>query len=341
MDQRPATIKDVANLAGVSASTVSNVLLGQKAVRPALRERVVAAVAELNYRADPSASQLRTGRSRIVGMVVPSIENPFFAGLVAAVERLCQRDGYELVVASSAENSEVEAKRIAALLTWRPAGLIVLPYASQLDPSLRLEAVGIPLVVADRAVKEPCDFVEINNEAAGQLAARHLVTLGHRRIAAAAPNLDVRNIQERIVGIAAVLQEAGLEEPVLVATGRDDDVAADSPELDRVLQDVTAIIALTSTSTLRVLAALARTDRVMPSDVSLVGFDDYSWMAVGRPSITAVRQPVAEIGEAIWALLGERIQGLDARPVHRQLNAELVVRGSTAEAPAGENVAGP
>lgn len=334
MDHRPATIKDVASRAGVSASTVSNVLLGQKKVRQASHDQVMRAVAELGYTVDPAASHLRTGRSRIVGMVVPSLENPFFTAMVAAVERLCQRDGYELVVASSAEDAGIEAARVRALLTWRPAGFIILPFAPQLAMRSRLEAAGVPFVVADRAVQgEACDFVEIDNEEAGRLAAEHLASLGHRRIAVCAPALDVLNIQERIRGVAGVLATLGAPAPEQIATGRGMPTDGSELALDQVLSRVTAVIALTNTATLQVLAALARTRRSVLADVSLVGFDDYAWMAVAQPSITAVRQPVAAMGESIWATLRDRIKGVEGEARHRKHAAELVVRGSTARCP--------
>lgn len=316
---------------------MSNVLLGQKKVRQASYDRVMQVVTELGYSVDPAASHLRTGRSRIVGMVVPSLENPFFAAMVAAVERLCQQDGYELVVASSAENPAVEVARVRALLTWRPAGLIVLPFAPQLAMRAKIEASGVPFVVADRAVQgDACDFVEIDNEEAGRLAAEHLASLGHRRVAVCAPALDVLNIRERIRGVARVLAGVGAPEPEQVATGRG--MPADGSELalDRMLGRVTAIVALTNTATLQVLAALSRTERSVPANVSLVGFDDYAWMAVAQPSITAVRQPVGAMGGSIWATLRDRIKGVEDGPRHRRHAAALVVRGSTAKSPEPE-----
>ncbi|MHA6692955.1 LacI family DNA-binding transcriptional regulator [Devosia sp. A449] len=330
-------MKDVARRADVSAATVSNVLSGDKPVRPASRERVMKAVDELNYRINPAASYLRTGRSRIVCAVVPSLENPFFPTILAAVEAQCQRDGYELIVASSDNQPEIEAARISALLQWKPAGFIVIPCSGELAIRKQIEDAHVPLVFADRSPDgAPCDFVEIDNVAAGVAAARHLLELGHSRVVVCAPSLQVRNLRERIQGITQVLAEIGAE-PVIVETGLGSVLEALPAGVDARLVDGTAIIALMNTTTLQVLAALNRAGRSVPEEISLVGFDDYPWMPVARPSITAIRQPVGEIGRLAWTQLHERIKGAGGDVVHRRLPVELIVRESTAFPPDASN----
>lgn len=330
------TMKDVAKRAGVSVATVSNVLSGEKTVRPASRERVMKAVEALNYRVNPAASYLRSGRSRIIVAVVPSLHNPFFPTILAAVEAACQQDGYELIVGSSANQSDVEAARITALLQWKPAGFIIIPCGADLPLRKRIEAARIPLVFADRAPDgAACDFVEIDNVAAGAAAARHLVQLGHRQITVCAPSLNVRNLRERIQGVAQVLAEFGAR-PVVVETGLGDLPEALPGAAEAEIARAGAIVALMNTTTLQVLAALNRAARSVPQAVSLVGFDDYSWMPVARPSITAIRQPVDLIGKLAWSQLLERINGSSGGPVHRRLPVELILRESTA-APATSN----
>jgi LacI family transcriptional regulator len=188
------------------------------------------------------------------------------------------------------------------------------------------------LVFADRAPDgEPSDFVEIDNVAAGAAAARHLVQLGHRQITVCTPSLGVRNLRERIAGVAQVLAEFGAE-PLVVETGLGGVPEALPDTAEAQIAIASAIVALMNTTTLQVLAALNRTGRAVPHDVSLVGFDDYSWMPVARPSITAIRQPVDLIGRLAWSQLLERINGASGGPVHRQLPVELVLRESTAGA---------
>ena len=331
MKPRIVTIKDVAKRAGVSAATVSNVLSGDKLVRASSREKVLSAVSELNYRINPAASYLRRGRSRIIAAVVPSLENPFFTAIIAVVERLCRQDGYELIVSSSGEDPGVEATRIDALLNWKPAGFIILPCTADLPARDRIEAAKVPFVIADRTPNgPPCDLVEIDNVAAGAAAARHLVLLGHRRIAVCAPVLEVGNIRERIAGAVQAVAEAGAEPPIEVPTGTGSIVEPLPDGSEEALAQVTAVLALTNLSTLQTLAALTRAGRSVPAEVSLVGFDDYPWMAVARPSITAVRQPVGAIGGSIWSRLQDRIGGVDDPPLHRKHPTELILRESTA-----------
>lgn len=330
MKTREVTIKDVARRAGVSAATVSNVLGGEKAVRAESRERVLKAVAELNYRINPAASYLRSGRSRIVCAVVPSLDNPFYPSVIAAVERQCQEDGYELIVASSAERPELETARVNALLQWKPAGFIVIPCSSDFPARRMIEDAGIPLVFTDRAPNgPPADFIEIDNVAAGAAAARHLTQLGHRRFALCAPSLRVRNIQERIFGARQVIAAVGGELRE-VETGFGDVLDMLPERAEAQLTGVTAVVALMNTTTLQILGALHRIGLSVPDEVSLVGFDDYPWMPVAKPSITAIRQPVSALGRSAWSRLRDRISGADDGPHHRQHDVELILRESTA-----------
>lgn len=330
MSGKAATIKDVAKLAKVSAATVSNVLGGQKPVRQVSRDAVLHAVAALNYQADPAAAYLRTGRSRVIAAVVPSLENPFFSTFVASVERLCQRDGYELFVASSEGNAAIEDKRVRALLQWRPAAFFVMPTGDVLGARGDLERAGVPFAVADRRLDDAGhDFVEIDNEAAGALAARHLADLGHRAIAIFAPSFEVANIRQRVEGIRSVLATVGAPEPILVEVAEEIDDDAFASQGVRVPREITAAIALTNFITLRLLGGLTREARRVPEDVSLVGFDDYAWMSVASPSVTAIRQPIAEMSGAVWRRLLSRIDGTDGPPAHEKFAAELMVREST------------
>jgi LacI family transcriptional regulator len=330
MKPRAVTVKDVAARAGVSPGTVSNVLRGEKSVRADTRELVLKAAAELNYRVNSAASYLRTGRSRIIGAIVPSLDNPFFPTVIAAIERQCQKDGYEMIVASSGEDVDAETARVAALLQWKPAGFIVIPVSHEFPARQLIDQAGVPLVFTDRAPDgPPSDFIEIDNVAAGSAAARHLVQLGHRRIAVCAPSLDVGNIQERIAGVRHVMAEFGVK-PVEVETGLGNVLDTLPERAEARISEVTAVIALMNTTTLRVLAALHRIGRSIPDDVSLVGFDDYPWMPVARPSITAIRQPVGMLGKSAWARLRDRIGGADDSPHHRKHEVELILRDSTA-----------
>lgn len=333
MHRRPrVTIVDLARRAGVSPATVSNVLGGRKRVRPDYARRVREAVAELGYVTDRAGSFLRSGRSRIVGTIIPSLENPFFTSIVAAIERACQADDHELIVASANGDDAIEKARLSALLSWRPAGFILIPNSLAFPARELIEQSGIPYIVADRAIGGiTADIIESDNVAAGRLAAEHLVGLGHRDIAVCASSLSIQNIRERAEGVRRVLKEAGLPEARLFEMGLEGNLAERMPAWVAERVRASAFIALTNFATLGMLGALTRQGLAVPDDVSLVGFDDYAWMQVASPSITAVRQPVERIGRMAWDRLKARIDGEAGEPRHFRLPVDLILRDSTSE----------
>ena len=133
MVEKTRSINDVARMAGVSPATVSNVLTGRKPVSGKLVKKVEAAVKALDYRADPLASMLRSGEAKIVAVVVPDLDNPFFTSIVSAVEQRLGEESYEAIVASSHGEESIERSRLKAILAWRPAGLIIIPCSDDLS----------------------------------------------------------------------------------------------------------------------------------------------------------------------------------------------------------------
>lgn len=326
-------------MAGVSPATVSNVLTGRR-VRADSASRVKEAAASLGYAVDRAASQLRSGRARVVAMLVPSLENPFFTSVVAAVERRLRADDYDLVVASSADDAATERTRLKALLSWRPAGVIVIPCADEFAAAGLLEAAGTPYVIVDRIGGEHgADTIAVDNVAAGREAARHLIELGHENLLIVASTLTLGNIKLRCKGIAEACAAVGLEEPTLLEAGFELEGAVGRLQAWlRTHERPSAIIALTNFATLGVLASLGRFSITIPADVSLVGFDDYAWMRAAAPSITAIRQPVESMAELAWERLRARIGGDGGPPVQAMLPVSLVIRSSTARGLAGEPV---
>ena len=332
------TIRDVAARARVSAATVSNVLANRATVNAELAARVRSAVRELGYEVDRLAAQLRSGRSRVVAVLVPSLENPFFTSIIASIERQARRGGFEIIVASSSDQEgandqeDFERARLAALLSWRPLGVVVLPCSDGFANRSALHQAGVPYVVVDRIVEghSAVDVVGIDNAAAAAQAAEHLVRLGHRDLLISASSLELANVRERCAGIRRVLRDAGLREPALLQGGFTFESVAE--RLRAWLahhRRPTAIIALTNFATLGVLSALGSLSLRVPEHLSLVGFDDYAWMRAATPSITAVRQPVDSIGAEAVKLLEARIQGDGGPPRAVRLACELFERAST------------
>ncbi|WP_325265703.1 LacI family DNA-binding transcriptional regulator [uncultured Rhizobium sp.] len=330
MAKKRSTIKEVAALAGVSIATVSNVFSGSKPVNDDLRRRVERAAKDLNYQIDRAASQLRSGQARVVGVLVPDLDDVFFTSLVSRLEVMARKDGYDVIVTSSRDDVEVEKSRLRALLGWRPSGLVAIPCSDTIPDLLRDEAGSIPLVFADRVILSEAfaDTVTIDNIEAGEMVADHLRQFGHRDVVIAASDLSVAPIRDRIQGVRNVFLQHG-REPTVVELGsnaeRGAEIFANWLEANSV---PSAIFGLTNVTTLSVLAALARHHIDVPEQSALVGFDDYVWMSARKVPLTAVRQPIDAMAQAIWQRLRIRMAGELEEPHHTVLNVSLQARNS-------------
>ena len=336
---RAPTIRDVALRAGVSVATASNVVSGVRPVGEASRRKVLEAIEALDYRLDRAASALRGRSTRLIGMVVPDITNVFFASLVNGVEALAERDGYDLLIVSTSEDTAKERRRVEALVARRIDGLIVVPAADDTMPALRGGRDGSrlpPAVLIDRGAEAPgFDTVRADCVAGGYAAARHLIDLGHRDIAILTHSKRLDNIEQRIVGCRRALNEAGLDGRDRVVYGGHDlesQRGAIELELDRADRP-TAIFALTNVCALASIKAARGLDLEIPGDVSIVGFDDFDWMSALSPYLTTVAQPVDDFASTAWRLLMRRLKGDVESDVERiELPCTLKVRESTGPA---------
>ncbi|MFQ3185800.1 LacI family DNA-binding transcriptional regulator [Marinomonas primoryensis] len=330
---RKPSIREVAKLADVSTATVSNVFSGKKPVNDELKERVRLAATQLGYQMDRAASQLRSQRNKVVTVLVPNITDTFFATIVSHLENLAFEHGYDVIVASSHDRDDVEASRIKALMSWRPAGMIAIPCSGQLSESLLNLKTHCPTVLIDRVSvhSAPFDTVTIDNRAAGDLACQHLADAGHESILIAASNLSFPPIRERVEGAFLAMEKSHLTKPNVIELGSDLEEGAIKIAnwLGRNPKP-TAILALTNVTTLSTLTALAECNIKVGQDISLVAFDDYAWMSARSTSLTAIRQPVAEVAQNAWSRLLERIDSerINVDPKATILEATLIQRHS-------------
>ncbi|MGO4673411.1 LacI family DNA-binding transcriptional regulator [Bosea sp. 2YAB26] len=331
MSSKRVTIKEVAALAGVSIATVSNVFSGNKPVNADLQERVQKAARELSYQVDRAASQLRSGQAKVVGVLVPDLDDVFFTSLVSQLEVMAQADGYDIIVANSRDDIALEQSRLRALLAWRPSGLIAIPCSDGMPAGLEREIGRLPMVFADRVPPEGCivDTVAIDNREAGEIAARHLLGRGHRDIVVAASSLGISPIRERTRGACDLIRATIGHEPTVIELGSNAERGAGAflHWLERHRRP-SAVIALTNVTTLSALSALARLRVDIPDPVSVVGFDDYPWMSARKTGLTAIRQPIAEIAAAAWQRLRARMAGDGSAPQRIVLQTSLQVRES-------------
>ena len=228
MAARKPSMADVARRAGVSPATVCNVLGSRKPVDRELAGQVRAAVAELGYEVDTRriATAQRQGAHHQPAGAEPG--EPVFTSFIAAIERCVRDEGYDIVVASSGDDEATERARLSALLSWRPAGIVVIPCTDAFAARGQLDALGNPYVIADRAVEgQNADTVGVDDEHAAAMAARHLLDLGHRDVLVVASSLTLANIRERCAGVGRAFGDAGLPQPRLVEVGLTFDSVAD------------------------------------------------------------------------------------------------------------------
>ncbi|NAZ35473.1 LacI family DNA-binding transcriptional regulator [Rubellimicrobium sp. CFH 75288] len=323
---RPS-LRDVARRAGVSAGCASNVLNRRRARDDAIGLRVVEAAEALGYRADAVAATLRRATSRLVGVVLPDFENPFFGALLSALEREAAATGHRITAASTRDDPAAEAREIEALLDWRPAGLIVVPSGSS-RPAAFARA-GLPVVVADRVGgAHGTDEVGADGEGAAREVVARLAALGHGHVLIAVSDPSAPNIAERLAGAGAAAR-AGSVALETLCCGLSVE-SADRAFARRLAAAPAprAVFALTNLAALAAWSALARRGLLPGRDLAMVGFDDAAWMAHMHPPVAAVAQPVEAIARRAWARLTGRIAGEAGPPASERVPCRLLARGT-------------
>ena len=330
-------IKDVARRAGVSVGTVSNVLNHPHLVADATRRRVLAAIDELGFVRNESARQLRAGSSRIIGLVVLDVANPFFTDVARGAEDAADEVGSAVTLANSAEDAERERRHLDLLLQQRVQGLLITPVDTA-NPLLdRFVAQGIPVVLVDRgAGRRSLCSVAVNDRLGGQLAVSHLVERGHRRIAYVGGPFSIDQVADRHRGASAAFAalDGGKTRLEVLET-----TSLQVPEGQRVGEQIartpaarrpTAVFCANDLLALGVLRALSRQGLRVPDDVAIVGYDDIDFAAAAAVPLSSVRQPREELGRAATQLLLDEIAEGD-RHRHRQVvfEPELIVRDSS------------
>ena len=332
-----ATIRDVARRAGVSAGTVSNVLNRPGYVGTEIRSRVLTAIAELDFTPDEQARRFRSGRQRILGLALADLANPFFVDVALGAESEARALDVGVVVIHNAEDDTREQHNLDVLVQQRVHGIMITPVHEDDSRLDKLDARGIPLVYVDRvsAASERC-WVKTDDVAGGRIAAEHLTALGHRRLAFVGTVGSRSQIENRFAGFRSVVETAGGETERMdadswtLADGRAIGAALAQRHPDR---RPTAVMCSNDLLALGILLEFSQRGVDVPSDISVVGFDDLSWAESVAVPLTTVRQPREELGRLAVRLLIDEIDHRD-RHTHRHelLQPELIVRGTTAPA---------
>jgi LacI family transcriptional regulator len=333
LPRQRVTIYDVAEAAGVSASTASRALSGRRTVKAATRRAVLAAARRLGYRANTIAQSLRIESTRTVGMVIPQISNPFFPLLVEAVERALLATRRELLLCDSQSSSELELARVDALVARQVDGLILVPCDARQDNAALASAQAyVPLVLLDRSVEgAACDYVGVDHAAGVRMAVEHVASLGCRRLAfaSAAPTGSAGKLRLQAYLDAAC--EVDVSAPDRVEL---DDFSAEAGQraAARLLErpdPPDAIICGADVIALGVLSVIQARGLSVPGDVAVTGFDDIPYAEFSSPALTTVRQPTDALGRECVRLLEERIADPNKPHTSSIFTPTLVARRST------------
>jgi DNA-binding LacI/PurR family transcriptional regulator len=330
------TIKEVADMAGVSVGTVSHVITGSVPVSESLRTKVQAAIRELDYHPNHIARSLKTSKTRILGIIVPDMTISFFPQIIHGAEMAARERGYSVIAANSSESADRQRELLSLFRSQQVEGILVVVAAAPtpLGQMTRLIEAGVPVVCLDRVPEKiPVDSVSVDDVAAAELGATHLIEQGYRRIAIVTGPLGLKNERRRLQGYEQSLKRASIKlDPALVWQGnlRSDDLAAMCRE--RLRDPATrpdALLCTNGPTALGALRGMRDCGLKTPDDIGFVTFDELTVDELFSPAITTIIQPAYEIGAQAANILLERIENgvSDIRTI--RLPATLKIRDSS------------
>jgi DNA-binding LacI/PurR family transcriptional regulator len=304
-------MEDVARLARVSSATVSRVLNDGQYVRQQTRERVLAAIEELRYRPSRVARSLRVNRSRIIGLLISDIQNPFFTALVRAVDDVAFKHQYTIFLCNSDENTDKEALYLDLMYSENVAGIIITPSRETHSPCQKFIELGLPMVAVDRRLLDvDIDTVVIDNVGGAYQLVTNMIADGHRDIAAIVGTQTMTTGRERHEGYVRALEAHGLSvRPEWVFTGPPTESYGYQSAL-KLLQRPdrpTAIFTGNNLLTVGTLRALYELNLRIGEDMALGTFDETTLMTLLLPDLNVVAQPTYDIGAVAMELLLKRI----------------------------------
>ena len=335
----PITIKDIAKQAGVSHSTVSRALHGSPLVAEKTVRRIRQIAVETGYFPSAAARSLKTNRSHALGVIVSSIDDPFFSEILQGIEEVAQKFGYSLLMAASQRDPEREQAIIQDMRARYVDGLVICSASFSAEQRRKLLEYGIPIVVVNNQAAEEYRYSIYHDDVDGsRQVTRHLIELGHRRIAYLGNSLSGRTTLDRLTGFRQEMEAAGLAVPAAyiheVSGGRPEDGLLALDHFLNLPQRPTAIFCFNDMLAIGVLNGLQTAGMHVPADISIAGFDNIIFSAYTNPPLTTLDQPKRYIGaEAARLILGlldsltnEEVPGQEIQ----MLKGKLLVRQSTA-----------
>jgi LacI family transcriptional regulator len=330
-----ASLKDVAAHAGVSVGTVSNVLNHPEVVAAPTLARVQESIAELGFIPSAAARQLRARRGKVLGLVVPDIANPFFTEVARGVEDAALDAGYSVILCNSDAQPEREDRYLAILESQRVAGILITPARKSLKPLSRLLESGVAVTLLDNAAstQDVCS-ASVDDTMGGALAAEHAITLGHTELVWLAGPGDIPQVADREAGLLDYATSKGIAVRRIASAQMT--TAAGEAAMDAALAkglSLTSLICANDLLALGAIRSLGRAGRRVPSDVSVIGYDDIDFAASAAVPLTSIRQPKYELGHAAARLVIGECEDPSTHAHQRvQFQPQIVIRESTAPA---------
>lgn len=326
-------MRDVAEKAEVSVSTVSHVINETRFVRENTRNRVLSAIEKLHYQHNQLASSLRRKdkRTRTLGLLIPDSMNPFFAEVLRGVEDVCFESNYNVFICNSDNRPEKELEYIEVLISKQIDGIILVS-AGALDSLELLKRNKILAVVVDREIAESAyDSVMVDHEVGGKMAANYLIDLGHRRIACITGPFSLSPSEKRLNGFRQAMMEAGIpieERMVIRGDFRPPSGYAKTKELLDLATPPTAVFACNDMMAIGAMHAIHERNLRVPDDISIIGFDDILLASFAMPPLTTIAQPTHEMGTIAAEIFIQRVHDPDYPTRQEILAPTLVERNS-------------
>lgn len=331
-----ASIRDVARIAGVSPSTVSRVMNGTARVDDEKKQRVEKAIVETGFRPNEVARSLFKKSSKIIGILVPDIVNPFFNELAGAIEEECDRRGYRLTLCNSNNDVEKEKRNLNLLERMNADGAILMTNREEIREEI--DKCRIPIVMIDRQIERGEEIASIQSDhyQGGRMAVEYLLSCGCRNIVQMSGPKRLSSARQRHQGYLDVCRERGLEPKWIECEYSYESGLEKTGEILRRFPETDGIIAANDMVAISVYKILHKEGIRVPDDVQVIGFDNIMLSSLFTPEITTIAQPIAKMGQTAVQILTDYVSGME---VNRKttFGVELIKRGTTKQTSDGEN----
>ncbi|MCI9162194.1 MAG: LacI family transcriptional regulator [Lachnospiraceae bacterium] len=332
-------IRDVAKYAGVSPSTVSRALSGAAYVEPEKKAKILRAVSELNYKPNLAARSLKRGGSRLIGLIIPDIMNPYYPEVVKYMEVCAMEAGYSLILCDALGDAKKEEEYFATLKYLFVDGILYIASTENIE-HVKPYIGDIPMVIVNRTFDVDAPCINIDNVDASYQAVKYLAGKGHRKIALYINDKDRQYNRERLAGCLKVFEEYGIRDYgkyMVKDVESEDDAYVKTLELMKAEDRPTAVFMFNDFMAFGVYRGITKSGLRIPDDISVVGFDDIPSVKYLDPPLTTLRHSLADTSEVIFEKLAEQMRSQTCAPASRiYFKGRLIVRESVREIGAKE-----